>query len=571
MTYQRQSFPEWLGSVVTSPFKDRSSPSFEARQTAANVLQRGMPSDAPGGSLEDNLVLYYVRLGMPLDQARLQAKQAAPSVLATSGLSEPELLQQLEDQRQRENAAAARADRSMAYQEAPTAYGTRNVPSTGQMLKGSALVDSSNPDVATRGQAAMNAAMQAASPEKVAATEEGLAQQRAVIAAKLAAGAKARAERPYDVGGLLDRQTAAYSQNATGYGDPQKMLLRMGAGQRDSGRGDYDAVYNQLDAEKAAPNSYPNSAATGESIQRALEMANAKANNMEFEGSLLRNYNVPQSYNVDTQSFNSLPQINRQIAQAPLISTTPSGVDRIMEDSDELKLAKNITGPTLGATLNRQPITSVPDHGAAPIVTFPQSGAPPLLARGAQPSAFFDQYRIANVMPPAPSMTYADRGVDRVAGADWNRTMQANMPGLFPEMPAAKAAVDTARAQQAAPIAASTPTPVMRPASSPSLRDSILSRIFSGGDYQSSGPARGDTRLYQGEKDGRKVINWGDPESAADFFRASKAQQDWNAQNPDSPSIGAGMKRGGAANAKPGKDDAVHKALDIIQHLLMRH
>lgn len=133
-----------------------------------------------------------------------------------------------------------------------------------------------------------------------------------------------------------------------------------------------------------------------------------------------------------------------------------------------------------------------------------------------------------------------------------------------PVRPAASTA-SAVRSQQAAP------TPMMRPESSPSPKDSILSRIFSGQDYQSSGPTRGDNRLYQGEKDGRKVINWGDPESAADFFRASKAQQDWNAQNPDSPSIGAGMKRGGAANAKPGKDEAVHKALDIIQHLLMRH
>jgi hypothetical protein len=124
-------------------------------------------------------------------------------------------------------------------------------------------------------------------------------------------------------------------------------------------------------------------------------------------------------------------------------------------------------------------------------------------------------------------------------------------------------AVSTAaavRSQQAAP------TPMMRPESSPSPKDSILSRIFSGQDYQSSGPTRGDNRLYQGEKDGRKVINWGDPESAADFFRASKAQQDWNAQSPDSPSIGAGMKRGGAA----GKPDSVHKALEIIHHLLTR-
>jgi hypothetical protein len=128
-----------------------------------------------------------------------------------------------------------------------------------------------------------------------------------------------------------------------------------------------------------------------------------------------------------------------------------------------------------------------------------------------------------------------------------------------PVRPAASTAA-AVRNQQAAP------TPMMRLESSPSPKDSILSRIFSGQDYQSSGPTRGDNRLYQGEKDGRKVINWGDPESAADFFRASKAQQDWNAQSPDSPSIGAGMKRGGAA----GKPDSVHKALEIIHHLLTR-
>ena len=129
----------------------------------------------------------------------------------------------------------------------------------------------------------------------------------------------------------------------------------------------------------------------------------------------------------------------------------------------------------------------------------------------------------------------------------------------------ANAALDVARARTAAPMPPSRELQAQARAEQPS--PSILSRIFSGQDYQSSGPAGGDTRLYQGEKDGRKVINWGNPESAADFFRASKAQQDWNAQNPDSPSIGAGMKRGGAANAKP---DSLHKALEIIHHLLTR-
>jgi hypothetical protein len=76
----------------------------------------------------------------------------------------------------------------------------------------------------------------------------------------------------------------------------------------------------------------------------------------------------------------------------------------------------------------------------------------------------------------------------------------------------------------------------------------ILSRIFSGQDYQSKG---GELR-----QDGK--INWGDPESAADFFRASKALQ----ETPEA----VGMKRGGAV----GKPDSVHKALEIIHHLLTR-
>jgi hypothetical protein len=84
-----------------------------------------------------------------------------------------------------------------------------------------------------------------------------------------------------------------------------------------------------------------------------------------------------------------------------------------------------------------------------------------------------------------------------------------------------------------------------------------LANLFSGKDYQSKG---GELR-----QDGK--INWGDPESAADFFRASRAQMD----SPDAAGINPGMKRGGAANGKPDKDAALHKALDIIAHMLGRH
>ena len=111
----------------------------------------------------------------------------------------------------------------------------------------------------------------------------------------------------------------------------------------------------------------------------------------------------------------------------------------------------------------------------------------------------------------------------------------------------ANAALDVARARTAAPMPPSRELQAQARAEQPS--PSILSRIFSGQDYQSKG---GQLR-----QDGR--INWGDSDSAADFFRASKALQ----ETPDA----SGMKRGGAANAKP---DSLHKALEIIHHLLTR-
>lgn len=122
----------------------------------------------------------------------------------------------------------------------------------------------------------------------------------------------------------------------------------------------------------------------------------------------------------------------------------------------------------------------------------------------------------------------AARALGEAAGLPMRRPAAA--PSLESRQAAAQAVADRA------------PAPMRRP------EESVLSRIFSGQDYQSKG---GQLR-----QDGR--INWGDPESAADFFRASKALQ----ETPDA----TGMKRGGAA----GKPDSVHKALEIIHHLLMR-
>ena len=77
-----------------------------------------------------------------------------------------------------------------------------------------------------------------------------------------------------------------------------------------------------------------------------------------------------------------------------------------------------------------------------------------------------------------------------------------------------------------------------------------LASLFSGPAYQSKG---GELR-----QEGR--INWGDSDNAADFFRADRARM----ETPEA----SGMNRGGAANGKPDKNEAIHRALDIISHLV---
>jgi hypothetical protein len=104
-------------------------------------------------------------------------------------------------------------------------------------------------------------------------------------------------------------------------------------------------------------------------------------------------------------------------------------------------------------------------------------------------------------------------------------------------------AIETAKQRMAAPM------PQRRPEEFQAQPGGLAS-LFSGKNYQSKG---GELR-----QDGR--INWGDSDNAADFFRASKALQ----ETPEA----SGMNRGGAANGKPDKNEAIHRALDIISHLV---
>jgi hypothetical protein len=115
------------------------------------------------------------------------------------------------------------------------------------------------------------------------------------------------------------------------------------------------------------------------------------------------------------------------------------------------------------------------------------------------------------------------------------------------------------------------PLPVRRPAAldqQPAPEQGLLSRIFSGQDYQSSNALASDPRLagYSARvvQDGN--VNWGDRDSAADFFRADKAMMAQREAAKKSEE-GEGKAKGGSVN---GKDAALHKALEIIHHLLTR-
>ena len=65
----------------------------------------------------------------------------------------------------------------------------------------------------------------------------------------------------------------------------------------------------------------------------------------------------------------------------------------------------------------------------------------------------------------------------------------------------------------------------------------------------------------------RTTIDWGDPDRASDFFRASKQMQEAINAGKDVGYYGQKEKRGGSVEKKP---DSVHKALEIIHHLITR-
>jgi hypothetical protein len=141
-------------------------------------------------------------------------------------------------------------------------------------------------------------------------------------------------------------------------------------------------------------------------------------------------------------------------------------------------------------------------------------------------------------------------GVDELsaypAGAVHRGMDRNNAPGVDELSAYPRNAVQLAKQHMAPPMPQRRPEEFKAPSGG-------LASLFSGKDYQSN------SRLVNEPTDGAPV-NWGNSDNAADFFRADKALMARKAEE--------GMNRGGAANGKPDKNEAIHRALDIISHLV---
>jgi hypothetical protein len=169
---------------------------------------------------------------------------------------------------------------------------------------------------------------------------------------------------------------------------------------------------------------------------------------------------------------------------------------------------------------------------------------------------------LVGATPAAREMLAAMRPDGTIAGSAYGEGRWGQKPSGV--LPAGAAAASTApTTTSTTPVARREVTQPSRAAEAPRGETaSLLSRIFGRGpEYQSTGD-----RVV---KEGGQGVNFGSGESAADFFRADRALR---AQRPEMFERQAEARGGApkAASGAGGKDAALHKALEIIHHLLTR-
>jgi hypothetical protein len=172
----------------------------------------------------------------------------------------------------------------------------------------------------------------------------------------------------------------------------------------------------------------------------------------------------------------------------------------------------------------------------------------------------------------APSITNARQPftapnrIDLSGSANFNPNAMRWSTDKAPIVQAAQKAV-----QQTAPAASS---------SQSSGIANLLSSLFQnkGGEYQSNGdplyrgtvPDKGMGPNSKGMGPNRPTgVNWGDPDRASDFFRASKALQ--GLQKPQDQDQAPAEKRGGRIGKTNEHSAILHKALEIIHHMALKN
>jgi hypothetical protein len=144
---------------------------------------------------------------------------------------------------------------------------------------------------------------------------------------------------------------------------------------------------------------------------------------------------------------------------------------------------------------------------------------------------------------------------------------------------ATASAIDSAYAPVgASPAPATAPQQAIQTARSLQARQADARSLIEGKSAPMSRPSDGFlSNLFANRPASTKQLFEQSQTDPSDSGAWMRAERQYAKSHPDAPNFDvtqlneSGMKRGGAANSKPGKDEAVHKALDIIQHLLMRH
>ena len=188
----------------------------------------------------------------------------------------------------------------------------------------------------------------------------------------------------------------------------------------------------------------------------------------------------------------------------------------------------------------------------------PAAVAPPAQGGTATPQGLIDQLNFgAGAGPGSPRSRTAPIMAAPMSAADLEGPSEYVRQAPIMSRPMSAADLEGPSTYRRAPRLEDAPMPPRRPEAP--AAESILRRIFSGQDYQSnSRPV---------VEDGR--VNWGDPDRAADFFRADRAARELGTLPPVERASGGQVGQAGqGGQSKPHKDAALVKALEIIERLM---